>query len=293
MTDLATMTPPAIDAILNDLGYQRAKLVARVEGLRRAARQARTGRYPDTAHAAKLEAQAAQYEPQITAITDQMQPYNNEFDRRGGWTRAFLVQSNNGHVHKSMSCSTCYPSTRYAWLTDYSGKDEEQIVYAAGELGCTVCYPSAPSDILTRVGEIRRPTDLEREQRAAEKATRNAKRAAAAIIDPNTGATLYKTGRAAMNAIAIALDNLRWYGDDHPSADEWHRTVDTAVTALAAKQGIDKDAAMTEFQQRADKKFATTARKRLREHHQREGSIVVEDLVPGLQAWVREHGIPA
>jgi D-alanyl-D-alanine carboxypeptidase len=94
-----------------------------------------------------------------------------------------------------MSCSTCYPNTHYAWLTEYSGKDEEEIVYAAGELACTVCFPSAPTEVLTRIGEIRRPSDLEREQRAADKAAKNAKRAAAAVIDPNTGKTLYKTDR--------------------------------------------------------------------------------------------------
>lgn len=210
MTNPATMTPPDIDAILNDLSHQRAKLITRAESLRTAAHHARTGRFPNENRAAVFDAQADEYTPQIAAIADQIKPYNDEFDRRGGWTRAFLVQNTGGHVHASMSCSTCYPTTRYAWLTDYSGKDEDQIVYAAGELACTTCYPSAPTEVLTRVGEIRRPTDLEREQRAAEKATKNAQRAAAAVLDPTTGKTLYKTDRAASNAIAAALGDLHW-----------------------------------------------------------------------------------
>lgn len=293
MTDLTTMTPPEIDAILNELGYQRATLRAHAESLRTAAHHARTGRFPDPARATRLGAQADEYTPQIDAITAQITPYNEEFDRRGGWTRAFLVQNTGGHVHANMNCSTCYPTTRYAWLTDYSGKDEEQIVYAAGELACTTCYPSAPTEVLNRVGEIRRPTDLEREQRAAEKATKNAHRAAAAVLDPTTGKTLYKTDRAASNAIAAALGDLHWYGDDHPSAHEWKATVDTAVAALAAKQGLDKDAVMADYREKADKKFATTARKSLRELKQHRGDIVVDDLMPGLQAWIRDHGIPA
>lgn len=293
MTDLTTMTPPDIDAILNDLSHQRAKLIARAESLHTAAHHARTGRFPDEDRAARFDAQADEYTPQITAIADQIKPYNDEFDRRGGWTRAFLVQNTGGHVHSSMNCSTCYPTTRYTWLAAYSGKDEEQIVYAAGEIACTTCYPSAPAEVLTRVGEIRRPSDLEREQRAAEKATKNAQRAAAAVLDPRTGKTLYKTDRAASNAIATALGNLHWYGDNHPSAAEWQHTIDTAVTALAAKQGIDKHTAMADYRQKADKKFAATARKALRELKQHRGDIDVDDLVPGLQTWIQHNGIPA
>lgn len=148
-------------------------------------------------------------------------------------------------------------------------------------------------EVLTRVGEIRRPTDLEREQRAAEKTAKHAAAAAAAVADPTTGKTLYKTERAATNAIASALDSLHWYGDDHPSADEWQRTVDTTVAALAAKLGRDADAIMTECRQRADKKFAGTARKTLRELKRQRGDIIVEDLTPGLQRWIQHNGVPA
>src|SRR5699024_12010413 len=66
------------------------------------------------------------------------------FRLRGGWNRAFLVAGANGHVHSSTSCSTCHPTTQYAWMTDYSGADEDTIVADAGYRACTVCYPSAP-----------------------------------------------------------------------------------------------------------------------------------------------------
>lgn len=293
MTDLTTQTPPEIDAVINELGYQRAKLIASMEGLHAAAHRARTGRYPDPARADRLEAQAAEYAPQIAAVTEQLKPYHDEFDRRGGWTRAYLVQSNGGHVHSSMHCSTCYPRTQYAWLTNYSGCTEEEIVWASGELACTVCHPTAPANVLNRVGEIRRPSDIEREQRAADKAARDAQRTAAAVIDPGTGKTLYKTDRAASNAAVTALDSLRWYGTDHPSAAEWEQTVTTAITALAAKQGLDAAVVRADYEQKADKKFATTARKALRDLKQQRTDIVIDDLVPGLQDWVRANGIPA
>lgn len=293
MTDLTTQTPPEIDAVINELGYQRAKLIASMEGLHAAAHRARTGRYPDPARAAKLETHAAEYAPQIAAVTEQLKPYHDEFDRRGGWTRAYLVQSNGGHVHSSLRCSTCFPRTKFAWLTEYSGRDEAEIVYAAGELACTICYPSAPADVLNRVGEIRRPSDLEREQRAADKAARDAQRTAAAVVDPATGKTLYKTDRAASNAAVAALDSLRWYGADHPSAAEWEQTVTTAITALAAKQSLDAGTLRADYEQKADKKFATTARKALRDLKQQRVDIVVDNLMPGLQDWVRDNGIPA
>lgn len=290
---LQDQTPAQIDAELSRLGYQRAVLFARVDGLRVAAAQARKSRHPNPTRADHLEAQADQYGPQIAELTEQMRPYHDEYDRRGGWPRAYLVQSNNGHVHSSTNCSTCFITTQYAWLTDYSGKTEEEIVWAAGELGCSVCYPSAPSNALNRVGEIRRLSDVEREQRAAEKTANAQAAAAAAVIDPDTGKTLYKTDRAATNEISSALWNLRWYGGDHPSAAQWKQAVSAAVNALAAKQDTDPAALMAEYEAKADKKFNADARKALRDIKQHGGHIVVDNLMPALQAWVQANGIPA
>lgn len=290
---LQEQTPAQIDAELNRLGYQRAVLMDRAENLRSAAAQARSRRVPDHAHADRLEAQANECTPRIRELTEQMRPLTDEYDRRGGWPRAYLVQNNGGHVHSSTHCASCYPTTRYAWPTDYSGKTEEEIVWAAGELGCTVCYPSAPVDALKRVGEIRRPGDVEREQRAAEKAAKAQAAAAAAVIDPNTGKTLYKTERAATNAIASELWNLRWYGTDHPSAQQWTHTVDAAINALAAKQDTDPAALMADYTARADKKFAADARKALRDLKKQVGEIVVENLMPGLQAYIAANGLPS
>lgn len=64
------------------------------------------------------------------------------------------------------------------------------------------------------------------------------------------------------------------------------------MTALAAKQGLDAEAAMAEYRQKADTKVAATARKALRELTQQRGSIVI-DLMPGLQTWIENNGIPA
>jgi hypothetical protein len=62
----------------------------------------------------------------------------------GGWTRFFLVKNNNGHIHRTMNCQTCFVTTQFGWLTDLSGLTEKEAVDAYGPLLCTVCFPSAP-----------------------------------------------------------------------------------------------------------------------------------------------------
>jgi hypothetical protein len=61
-----------------------------------------------------------------------------------GWSRFFLVTSSPGHVHSSMHCSTCYPTTTFGWLPELSGQTEAEAVEELGPTLCTVCFPSAP-----------------------------------------------------------------------------------------------------------------------------------------------------
>lgn len=61
-----------------------------------------------------------------------------------GWSRFFLVTSSTGHIHSSMACSTCRPTTTFGWLPGLSGKTEEDAVAEHGPALCSVCFPSAP-----------------------------------------------------------------------------------------------------------------------------------------------------
>ena len=73
--------------------------------------------------------------------------YDAEFRARGGWSRFFLAQSSNGHIHSSTRCQTCNrmgKATSFGWLTDLSGASEAEAVEKCGPLLCTVCFPSAP-----------------------------------------------------------------------------------------------------------------------------------------------------
>ena len=63
-----------------------------------------------------------------------------------GWNRFFLVQ----HIHRSMSCSSFRWNTRVGWLPDVSGLTEAEAVAAHGETLCTICFPSAPTELTTK-----------------------------------------------------------------------------------------------------------------------------------------------
>ena len=91
------------------------------------------------------------------------------------WTRAFLVINSNGHVHSSMNCNTCFDTTRYNWLIQYSNDDENTIVEDAGQDACTICYPSAPAEVLNRPSRI---VTADKVAKAQAKAERDAKREA-------------------------------------------------------------------------------------------------------------------
>ena len=99
----------------------------------------------------------------------------NEIYDQDPWTRAFLVLASNGHVHSSMDCNTCFPTTRYNWLVQYSNDDENTIVEDAGQDACTICYPSAPAEVLNRPSRI---VTADKVAKAQAKAERDAKKVA-------------------------------------------------------------------------------------------------------------------
>lgn len=146
----------------------------------------------------QLSAEMEELRHKIGMHSAEMTRYEQEYDRRGRWTRAFIVTNANGHVHSSMNCSTCRPTTRYAWVTDYSGKSEEEIVSAAGERACTTCYPSAPVDVRNSPTRIFTPEERERQQAREERARareeREQARASKAVTAPD-GSELKLAGR--------------------------------------------------------------------------------------------------
>lgn len=161
------------------------------------------------------------------AIEAEIDPYEAEYGRRP-WTRAFLALVNTkdgGHVHRSRNCSTCnngIERTRFEWRVDYSALPEAEIVEAAGERACTVCYPSAPVEALGRPTRIFSKSEIERNaarQAREEKAAAKAAKAAAESITTPEGGPLYKGDsrrdkveklRTAEMAMAEALADIIW-----------------------------------------------------------------------------------
>lgn len=202
-----------------------------------------------------------------------------------GWSRAFLVVANSGgHVHSSMRCSTCYPTTKFNWCVDYSGADEDDIVGDAGERACTVCYPTAPVDVLSRPSKIfseeERQKVAERDARRvalAEKKAKAALKAATAdgselvvVVDrgingqhsrnpgqPYERKTGFKTEQAAYNWMTERLDYAQWRNPNNEGqvkglSEAESEAIETIITSLAHKHGVPTATIQTEL----DRKLA-------------------------------------
>ena len=183
------------------------------------------------------------------------------------WTRAFLVLASNGHVHSSLDCSTCFPTTRYQWLIQYSNDDENTIVEDAGQDACTICYPSAPAEVLNRPSRIVTADKIAKAQAKAERDAKKAERIAKekANAPTKSGEFLYfkdgkyteviKTERSAVTE----WFNLQWktevvthYRDGRPHSAESileqeqkiaqaKEKADIICQSLAEKNGVSFD----------------------------------------------------
>ena len=200
---------------------------------------------------------------QRDALVEQAQPYRDEYLRRGGWTRAWVVLNTNGHVHNTTACSTCFPTTRFGWLPQVSGLDEAEIVAQAGSDACTICYPSAPVETAGERTLLHRSEAQEREAKAARKAALDAKRAAKVaksltedgselvvswpthgrhwdraareyVDGPYTERESFKTERAAVNWVVETLAYIRT-GYTHKEVEL--PGVEQVIAAVARKHG--------------------------------------------------------
>jgi hypothetical protein len=91
----------------------------------------------------------------LAEIRERTAVLDAEYARRP-WSRFFIVQNNNGHIHSSMNCKTCYVTTGFGWLPELSGKTEADAVRDHGTVLCSVCFPSAPVGVDRGQGEARR-----------------------------------------------------------------------------------------------------------------------------------------
>jgi len=215
--------------------------------LRDAYSAAPNDRTHDQQYAVKAHEDMLNHQRMLDTLKRSARRFDEEYERRGGWTRAFLVSNSNGHVHSSMSCSTCRPSTQYHWITEMSDHAEEEIVEKAGERACTVCFPSAPVEVLSRPTQFFTPDEqAAQEAKAAREAKKAEKKAAEITVEgfydygdkPIT--KVFKSERAVTNEIAARLSRLCAYGASHPDAWKWSENVSAALYALR-ERGIEYD----------------------------------------------------
>lgn len=270
--NVTTATPVEIDTKLNDLYNDLARAVNRQGGalvqIHRAVGDDTSYRKPnhDLTHEqaiAKAELQAAgddflgaarkgldaliAAQAGMKQIEDQIKPLEAEYSSRP-WTRAWLVTSSAGHVHRNKSCSTCNVRTRYALMFMFSGQTEAEIVAAAGERACTTCYPTAPAEVLNRPTQMFTPDEVEKQAARAERDAAKAKRDAAKLekaITPD-GSELRIKANGYSQAFKTEIAARNWLVDHIGGGQAWgYRTdagaIQTVLEALAAKHDVTVD----------------------------------------------------
>jgi hypothetical protein len=247
INDPTTATPSEIDEQLAKLGIKQAGATDTVTRL--TARVQRLVNEGMHAYATELRPRIEQARQTIAECEAAARPLDAEFERRGGWTRAWLVLNTGGHVHRTMACRTCFPSTQFAWLTQLSGHDETEIVDQAGKAACTECYPSAPVEVRNRPSRIKTPDQLARE---TEKAERAKAKAAKAITAPD-GTPLHTEGYGqidteftARRSYADALAYARYLSRadivrHRNTIAAYREDAQLILAALAAKHGRTED----------------------------------------------------
>lgn len=185
-----------------------------------------------------------------------------------GWSRAFLVHNANGHVHASMNCSTCFPTTQYIWLPNLSGEDKMKIAELAGESACSVCYPDAPSEYFFRKSQLEDPKKVQaREEREAKKQKREAKALATGITNPDGTPLTIKEGKypetikTERTAQIWAVDNLYWIGQypEGESREQRKQNHEIVLAALAHKRGTSVEEQRILIENKSASKFKTLA----------------------------------
>jgi hypothetical protein len=258
MTKLAGLTPVEVDTVLAANWDEQARLMSYIQGAQSAADRYSKGGL--TQLAAREQAEVAKHVAALKAACVAAQPYEAEYTRRR-WHRYFLVTNGYGHVHRERSCTTCFPTTRYAWLVTLSGCDERAMVAEYGTDACTVCFPNAP--VLARqlgaVSKTQREREAARTARQAKRAAAEAKRQANSITNPDgtvlmdASWTIYTVSEArrrlvdAAGTICRDIPNKEWQEKNRVAFERIAR-------ALAAKTGEDievlKNAALAKAMKR-------------------------------------------
>jgi hypothetical protein len=256
--NIATATPSEIDTRIAQIQMAVATTQHRVDYLLCLVE----GGYATAAHVAeKAERQA-----QLNEYYAELDLLRAEY-AKGQWERYYLVTNTNGHVHTSMHCDTCFATTEFGWLTQFSGIAIDEVGALAGETACARCFPNLPAEVMARKADARMDTPeriAAREKNAAEKAAKAAKAAAKAIANPDGSPLMMldhfgsleevKTEVAASRRVMEAAFNLRWYGAG-AGAEGWKQNVEHGLVALAHKRGTTVEAERAALDKKVEAKY--------------------------------------
>jgi hypothetical protein len=267
---LAKRTPVEVDTRINELDYRHWALSARWGMAEKTVAERRAPQRQIDAARATL----AELDPQIQANRAERRRLEREWKRRR-WARAYVVPG--GHVHADYHCHTLYVRTVRYLAAVVSGMDEKEVVEAAGERACTVCYPSAPVEARKRASRISTPDEDEAAaERARQEAARAAKNAGALTVElfDDRGKARPATFKTAHAARISAVEEYWWalFGVS-PScvpAEAAARNVDRCrrrmanVAALAAavadREGRTAEEVRAELAGKAQAKFKRDAK---------------------------------
>ncbi len=255
--DIQTATPAEIDTKLAEILTRAAKAEAQAAMLiksieRMTAQEWNAHRIP------KLQAELDSVTAAADAAHAEAAPLNAEFAARGGWTRYYMVQNGNGHVHPNtdVTCSRTRETSHY-WLTEQSGMSAAELVELAGETACTNCFPDAPVNVLNRPTRLEAPerkaARIEREAAAAARAAKKAKNAI-----PET-AIYTQGGRRPEKLVTLTAARSRLTDQyQYVEVFGWDEFItgglDDLVSAIAAKEDKTAEQVIAEARTRAAKR---------------------------------------
>lgn len=274
--DLTESTPVEIDTVLAELWSKRQQLALRIAEDRKRLEVIDAGkaRPREASRLEEIKQRLGRNEASAHELQEQIDVYQAEFERRGGWHRYYLVVgegSGIGHVHRSMYCTTCYPTTQYSWLIDLADCDEKAMVEEFGEKACSVCFPDAPSMYAEMkakglTSKVEQRDQAAREQAAEEKRKRAQEKEAKAIANPD-GTPLRTRRYGVIKTLRTAkielVDTIVWIlqvesrsqGNQNTFLDEYRRDREAIAAAVAHKEGRELADVLAEAEAKAQKKL--------------------------------------
>jgi hypothetical protein len=254
-------TPVIIDTEIAETTKAIEEKVFRLSSLRRTITSYGTMSYY-ASRVEEKEIEITKVETALAELKEKLATLNGFYT---GWSRAFLVRNSNGHIHKSRSCTTCFDSTNYVWLTEMSGRDELEIAYLAGEKACTICYAHAPSAYFLRECGLEDPEVVEARQiRQARKAEIEAKRQKTGIWNPDgtplkvfeygfqTYKSEIKAERTAQSVAVNLLVGVQSMSRQPREIERSNESIETILIALAHKRGTSVEEQRALIQIKAD-----------------------------------------